>query len=41
LDGAERATYEMLYAQSDDARSDEDALYALAPWNPAEELALR
>ena len=41
FDAAERVTYETLYAQSDDARSNEDSLLALAPWNPAEELALR
>jgi 7,8-dihydropterin-6-yl-methyl-4-(beta-D-ribofuranosyl)aminobenzene 5'-phosphate synthase len=41
LDSEDRATYSMLYALSDDARSDEDSLLASAQFNLRDELALR
>ncbi len=39
LDAEDRATYAVLYALSEDAPSDEDALFASVPWS--QELALR
>jgi 7,8-dihydropterin-6-yl-methyl-4-(beta-D-ribofuranosyl)aminobenzene 5'-phosphate synthase len=41
LDAGDRATYSMLYALSEDAGSGEDSLFASAPWNLREELALQ
>jgi 7,8-dihydropterin-6-yl-methyl-4-(beta-D-ribofuranosyl)aminobenzene 5'-phosphate synthase len=41
LDAEERATYSTLYALSEDALLGEDSLFASAPWNLFDELALR
>ena len=41
LDTDDRAMYSMLYALSDDARPDEDSLFASAQFNLRDELALR